>query len=91
MPRNPADVVLSTVGAELGCTDTESLVFLPLAGAAGGSMAGGFLIEPLWPQRPHPRIKKVTEPFRKPVVILSGGETTVSIGGGPAGKGGRNS
>jgi hydroxypyruvate reductase len=27
----------------------------------------------------------------KPAVLLSGGETTVTIGGGPAGRGGRNS
>ncbi|MEO9823637.1 MAG: glycerate kinase [Paracoccaceae bacterium] len=31
------------------------------------------------------------QPFQKPVVILSGGETTVSIGAKPGGKGGRNS
>ena len=30
-------------------------------------------------------------PFPKPVLLLSGGETTVSIGSGSAGKGGRNS
>lgn len=30
-------------------------------------------------------------PFTKPVIVLSGGETTVTIGSGPAGKGGRNS
>jgi len=29
-------------------------------------------------------------PFAKPCVLLSGGETTVSIGSGPAGRGGRN-
>ena len=31
------------------------------------------------------------EPLRPPAVLLSGGETTVSIGAGPAGRGGRNS
>ncbi|NNE87552.1 MAG: glycerate kinase, partial [Silicimonas sp.] len=31
------------------------------------------------------------QPFSKPVVILSGGETTVAIGSNPGGKGGRNS
>jgi hydroxypyruvate reductase len=31
------------------------------------------------------------QPFSKPVVLLSGGETTVTIGGGEFGKGGRNS
>ena len=30
------------------------------------------------------------EPFAKPVVMLSGGETTVTLTGGPSGKGGRN-
>ena len=31
------------------------------------------------------------QPFQRPALILSGGETTVSIGTAPAGKGGRNS
>lgn len=30
-------------------------------------------------------------PFRRPVVLLSGGETTVTLGDAPAGRGGRNS
>tara|TARA_R100000365_G_scaffold3656_1_gene13134 strand:+ start:127 stop:1368 length:1242 start_codon:yes stop_codon:yes gene_type:complete len=36
-------------------------------------------------------IARCNRPFTKPVIILSGGETTVTIGNGPAGKGGRNS
>ncbi|RDE10092.1 glycerate kinase type-2 family protein [Pelagibacterium lacus] len=44
--------------------------------------------------RMHAAIARETalrnRPFQKPVVILSGGETTVTIGNGSAGKGGRN-
>lgn len=36
-------------------------------------------------------IARRNRPFKKPVIVLSGGETTVSIGKGPAGRGGRNS
>ena len=36
-------------------------------------------------------IAQRNRPFTKPVIVLSGGETTVTIGSGPAGKGGRNS
>lgn len=35
-------------------------------------------------------IARRNRPFSKPVVVLSGGETTVTIGSGPAGRGGRN-
>lgn len=46
-----------------------------------GRMHAALAREVLWRDRP----------FRKPVVLLSGGETTVTIGSGSAGKGGRNS
>ncbi|WP_246753074.1 glycerate kinase [Sinorhizobium sp. BG8] len=36
-------------------------------------------------------VQSRNRPFAKPVVLLSGGETTVTIGGGSYGKGGRNS
>lgn len=36
------------------------------------------------------QVKRFGEPFKRPVVMLSGGETTVTLTGGPAGKGGRN-
>ncbi|MEQ8164475.1 MAG: glycerate kinase, partial [Alphaproteobacteria bacterium] len=35
-------------------------------------------------------IRRFGRPFAKPVVMLSGGETTVSMAGGPYGRGGRN-
>lgn len=36
------------------------------------------------------QVLRFDEPFKKPVVMLSGGETTVTLTGGPTGKGGRN-